>query len=120
MNIQRQEALLRTCYLLDAWSCFDVAVLMLVIASFEFGQMAEWLVYQGELASPCRLLSDLTQRECFQVELSTRSTIAVLIPAGLALLVVPKLAMRFSAHAMYAEFACQKVSDKALPQPGDA
>merc|ERR1719330_167549 len=108
MQLQRQRSLLHTCRLLDAWSCFDVAALVLAIACFEFGRMAEWLVYEGNFAAPCNMVKDITKEECMKIEMQAHPALAGVFLAGLLLLVVPKVCLlRF-------ERAIQRRSENAL------
>jgi len=103
MKLHSQEALLRVCYVMDGWSSLDVAVLVLVIANLEFGKLAEFLVYRGELAAPCHMIRDLTRSECVQMGLTSRPTMAFLLTAGFAMLVLPKVTMRLCAQAIFKE-----------------
>jgi len=114
MSLPRQEELLRVCYILDTWSSLDVAVLVLIIADLQFGTLAEFLVYRGNLATPCYMIRDLTQSECVQMDLVSRPTIAVLLIAGFALLVLPKVAMRLCARAIFREAGSPEFHEKAV------
>lgn len=100
MQLKYQKSLLKACRLLDAWSCLDVAALVLAIACFEFGRMAEWLVYQGNYAAPCNMVKNITQEECMKIELHAFPALAALFCAGLSLVVVPKVCLRRFAKAI--------------------
>jgi len=103
-----QRKLLRAGHLLDAWACLDVAVLVLVIAIMQFGMMAEFLVSKGSLATPCRMIKSLAREDCLDIQMSARPGLAVLILAGLALLVVPKVAMNHCEHVLGRKSLSQK------------
>merc|ERR1711884_261998 len=95
---------LHTCRLLDAWSCLDVAALVLAIACFEFGRMAEWLVYQGNFGESCSFVRDFTKEECMKIELHALPTLSTLFLAWVLLLVVPKVCLRRFDKAMQKRF----------------
>mmetsp|Transcript_618 Transcript_618/g.1581 ORF Transcript_618/g.1581 Transcript_618/m.1581 type:complete len:332 (+) Transcript_618:673-1668(+) len=95
-----QRAVLHFCYLLDSWASLDVAALVLVIATSEFGRMAEFLVYKSGFATPCTMIKDLTASECLEVNMHARGCMAIVISAGLLLLVVPKVTLRLCADAI--------------------
>jgi len=114
MKVQHQEMLLRICYILDTWSSLDVAVLVLVIANWEFSKFAEFLVYNGNLAAPCLMIKDLTRSECIHMDLTSRVTCAILVSAGFALLVLPKVTMRLCARALFAEVQSPAINKKVV------
>merc|ERR1719330_772418 len=93
MQLMRQRSLLHVCRLLDAWSCLDVAALVLAIACFEFDRMAEWLVYKDKFAASCNMVKNITREECVKVELHSFPALTALFLAGVLLLVVPKVCL---------------------------
>jgi len=100
MTLERQRSMLHACRLLDAWASFDVAALVLAVACGEFAKLADWLVYEGTFAGPCKMVRDLTRDECMKIEFHAFPALAVLFIAGAALLVVPKVAMKRFDKAM--------------------
>jgi len=100
LRLVAQKALLHVVYFLDSWSSLDVAALVLVIATSEFGRMAEFLVYKSGFATPCSMIKDLTASECLEVNMHARGWMAVVISAGLLLILVPKVTLRLCADAI--------------------
>lgn len=94
MQLERQRALLHACRLLDAWACFDVAGLALVIAYFQFGKMAKWLVYEGNFAAPCNMVRDITKGECMSIELHALPAMTAVVLGGVLMVAVPKVCLR--------------------------
>mmetsp|Transcript_70559 Transcript_70559/g.204610 ORF Transcript_70559/g.204610 Transcript_70559/m.204610 type:complete len:1041 (-) Transcript_70559:104-3226(-) len=100
MSLKSQRCVLHACRVLDAWACLDVAALVLIIAIMQFGMMAEFLASKGSLGAPCKLIKNIAKEECFAIGMSAHAGVAPLLLAGVALLVVPKVAMRLSEDAI--------------------
>jgi len=93
MLVRQQKRLLQACHLLNAWACLDVTALVLMIACFEFGKMAEWLIYEGNFGAPCTMVKDITKEECMKIELHALPALTALFLAGVLLLAVPRVCM---------------------------
>lgn len=93
LSLLRQKRLAHACHMFDAWASLDVAALVLIIALFEFGKLAEWLVYAGNFAAPCQMIKDLTKDECLQVEIRAFSMLGVTFFSSALIIVVPKVTL---------------------------
>jgi len=98
LRLAGQKKLLHACYHLDSWASLDVAVLVLVIACFEFGRMAEFLVLRSGFAGACSMIKDLTNDECLEVNMHARGAMVILCMAGVMLLVAPKVILHLCAR----------------------
>lgn len=96
LKIATQRMTVHLCHFLDAWASLDVSVIVLVIACFEFGTMAEFLVYKSGFAAGCNFIKDLTREECLEVQMHARGAMAVLVLAAIMLMVLPKVVLRLS------------------------
>merc|ERR1712217_157119 len=97
-----QNVLLQACYLLDSWAGLDVFVFTLIIGHFQFDQLAKKLAYRGEVGAVCRVVHDVIGVDCFDIEIAFKPAAAALLLAGLALLIVPKVAYRICFSALTA------------------
>lgn len=118
MRTVTQKALLHACYLMDAWSSLDVTVLVLVIAYFEFGRLAEFLVYKGNFATPCTMIKDITKEECLQITLNSQGGLYILFFLGVAFVIVPKVAMRVCGSCIETRLAPAWLSCEAPQKEG--
>lgn len=100
LSLKSQKWLLHASYMLDAWACLDVAVLVLLIACFEFGRLAEFLVYEGNFAAPCNFIKNLAKHDCLMIELIPHAGLALVFTTGAVLLLVPKITIRICKRAI--------------------
>ena len=55
LTTRDQVRLMKVCHVLDAWAAFDVFVIAVVVANFEFWLLTEFLIYHDNIASACNL-----------------------------------------------------------------
>ncbi|CAE8621296.1 unnamed protein product, partial [Polarella glacialis] len=85
----RQRALLKLCRILDAWAAFDVFVIGVAVANFEFGLLANFLVYNDNIGYACSWVRDNLAIECLAIECHATPGFALLAVAGLASCFLP-------------------------------
>lgn len=105
LTLSVQKTLLHVCYMLDAWSSMDVAVLVLVICCFEFERLADYLVYGGDFKEACTLVKNVTHEECMDIILHGQPPLFLLFCVGVVLLVLPKVALPYFGRCI--EQRCQ-------------
>lgn len=111
MRLATQEMLIRACYIVDMWACFDVAVWVLIIGSFQFGRLSKFLIQKSDMAMPCNQIKSITKDKCMLIAMSARSEAAVVVIACFLAMVVPKVAMRISASSIFHKhYACGRSS----------
>lgn len=103
-----QDILIYVIHVMDCWASMDVAALTLTIEAMELDHLTEFLVKSNGLARPCRIIKDLTAEECFTVGIDLHAGFVMLILAGIAMVVVPKVAHR----ACVAAVANRNAADK--------
>jgi len=97
-----QDLLLYAAHILDCWASMDVAALTLTVEALELNHLAEFLVRSTAMAKPCGMVKDLTQEECFAVNIDLHAGFVMLLLAGIAMVVVPKVTHRACAAAIEA------------------
>eukprot|EP00933_Yihiella_yeosuensis_P021581 TRINITY_DN17055_c0_g2_i1.p1 TRINITY_DN17055_c0_g2~~TRINITY_DN17055_c0_g2_i1.p1 ORF type:complete len:326 (+),score=25.51 TRINITY_DN17055_c0_g2_i1:139-978(+) len=102
---QRQIELLQVCCILDAWSAFDVFVLGVAVANFEFGLLSSYLVYNDNIARVCNWVHNHLQMSCIGMDCHVHFPgFFVLVLAGLASYIVPKRVFRFCDQVLKSGF----------------
>jgi len=86
-----QDALVRACHYLDCWASLDVAALTLTIGAIEFRFLVRYLVHDSLLSRPCNFVKDFTHGECFDMEVGLKPGFVILLVAGAAMVIAPKL-----------------------------
>lgn len=115
-----QDVLLYSAHVLDCWASMDVAALTLTIEALELGHLTEFLIASNGLARPCKVIKDLTKEGCFEVGIQLHAGFVALILAGLAMVVVPKVAHHYSARAIECRNSALKQSKSSLEAGDDA
>ena len=64
MTRRQQEQLIKVCHVLDAWAAFDVYVLAVIVANFEFWLLTEFLMYHDNIATACTWMKENLDSEC--------------------------------------------------------
>eukprot|EP00932_Pfiesteria_piscicida_P007832 SRR837773.18044.p1 GENE.SRR837773.18044~~SRR837773.18044.p1 ORF type:complete len:175 (-),score=70.47 SRR837773.18044:89-613(-) len=95
LTVASQVQLIRACRLLDAWSCLDVAVFVVLLACLDFSSMIANMV-RDRLGVACDLVKDMTAQECIAVEMAPMAAMALLVFAALSMFFLPKAMLRLS------------------------
>eukprot|EP00929_Paragymnodinium_shiwhaense_P037202 TRINITY_DN19864_c0_g1_i3.p1 TRINITY_DN19864_c0_g1~~TRINITY_DN19864_c0_g1_i3.p1 ORF type:complete len:1014 (+),score=119.31 TRINITY_DN19864_c0_g1_i3:68-3109(+) len=99
-----QRFLLKLCRVCDAWAALDVFALAVLVANFEFGLLAEFLVYNDNIARACSWVKAELQVECLAIECHVSSGFLFLALAGVASFGVPKLVFNLCDQALQGDF----------------
>jgi len=87
---QSQIQLLKACRILDAWAAFDVFVIAVTVANFEFWLLAKFLVYNDNISWVCNWVHDNLHVECLAMECHVQPGFALMVVAGVASYLLPK------------------------------
>mmetsp|Transcript_12135 Transcript_12135/g.34773 ORF Transcript_12135/g.34773 Transcript_12135/m.34773 type:complete len:1026 (+) Transcript_12135:118-3195(+) len=110
LTARGQQRILRFCYFLESWTSLDVAVLVLIVAIFEFEKLSEFLVYRSNFAIACNMVRDITRSECMLVQLHGQPVMLLLLAAGILNIIVPKVLTRIAART-----ASRRIGAPILP-----
>mmetsp|Transcript_99971 Transcript_99971/g.264149 ORF Transcript_99971/g.264149 Transcript_99971/m.264149 type:complete len:431 (-) Transcript_99971:51-1343(-) len=102
LTITHQRHLLTFCRCLDAWAAFDVFGLALLVAWYEFGVMASFLVYHDNIASLCVWVRETLDSECFHIDTNLTPGYFALAAGGIVSYLVPKLSFKSAQLALEA------------------
>jgi len=100
MSASTQQRLLEFGRCLDAWASFDVFALAVVVARFQFGRMASFMVYHDNIEPICTWVRSNLNSECFHIECTFARGFSVLAFAGVVSYMVPKFAFQACESAM--------------------
>eukprot|EP00929_Paragymnodinium_shiwhaense_P111854 TRINITY_DN80144_c0_g1_i1.p1 TRINITY_DN80144_c0_g1~~TRINITY_DN80144_c0_g1_i1.p1 ORF type:complete len:1236 (-),score=244.74 TRINITY_DN80144_c0_g1_i1:316-4023(-) len=87
------------CKILQSWSSFDVFVLSVLVAVFELTRFAGYLVYNSNIAAVCNWVRDNFHTDCFAVGCQVLPGYFFMLMTAVAVVVVPKVALRESIRA---------------------
>ncbi|CAE7742221.1 KIF15 [Symbiodinium sp. CCMP2592] len=103
MTKAQHGLLWKVCHVLDAWAAFDVFVLAVTVANFEFWIFSNFLIYHDNIAAACGWVHDNLELECLAMECHVLPGFAVLAAAGIGSYAVPKMVL----------FSCEDLLDQA-------
>lgn len=83
----------KVCHVLDAWAAFDVFVVAVTVANFEFWIFSNFLIYHDNIAAACSWVHDNLELECLAMECHVLPGFAVLAAAGIGSYAVPKMVL---------------------------
>jgi len=95
-----QKLILNLCCVLDAWAAFDVFAIGVAVAHFEFGLLAQFLVYNDNIARVCGQVKRELEVGCLSIECRVLPGFALLAAGGLTSYFVPKAVFRFCREAL--------------------
>lgn len=87
--------LLKVCHVLDAWAAFDVFVLAVVVANFEFWLLTQFLIYHDNVASACNWVHENLNAECLAMECHVQAGFILMALGGVSSYLTPKLYFRY-------------------------
>ena len=87
--------LLKVCHVLDAWAAFDVFVLAVVVANFEFWLLTQFLIYHDNIASACNWVHENLHAECLAMEGHVQAGFILMALGGVSSYLTPKLYFRY-------------------------
>jgi len=93
MTKAQHGLLWKVCHVLDAWAAFDVFVLAVTVANFEFWIFSNFLIYHDNIAAACGWVHDNLELECLAMECHVLPGFAVLAAAGIGSYAVPKMVL---------------------------
>ncbi|CAK9068393.1 unnamed protein product [Durusdinium trenchii] len=91
MTRPQQKRLLKACHVLDAWAAFDVFVLAVVVANFEFWLLTEFLMYHDNIAAACHWVHQNLNAECLAMQCHVLPGFILMAFAGIASYLTPKI-----------------------------
>lgn len=86
-----QSRLLKVCHVLDAWAAFDVFVVAVVVANFEFWLLTQFLMYHDNIATACNWVHENLDSECLAMQCHVRPGFILMALAGAASYATPKM-----------------------------
>ncbi|CAE7294731.1 KIF15 [Symbiodinium natans] len=95
----------KLCHVLDAWAAFDVFVLAVAVANFEFWIFTNFLIYHDNLAAACGWVRENLELECLAMECHVLPGFSLLAAAGVGSYAVPKMVLS----------SCEGLLDQAEP-----
>jgi len=90
LSASEQKIGLLACKVLNCWDSLDVFILALIVARFEVGKFAEFLVYDDNVAVACGWVRDNMKTDCFAVGCEVTWGFIVLFLAGALNVVVQR------------------------------
>jgi len=108
LRVRWQRRALIVCKAIDAWASFDVFVLAVAVSHFEFGRMANFLVYHDNVASICAWVQTHFHGDCFHIECELTWGFACLSVAGFLSYAVPKAVFALCDEALASAAALER------------
>lgn len=88
---QDHVRLMKACHVLDAWAAFDVFVLAVVVANFEFWLLTEFLIYHDNIGPACNWLHENLHAHCLTMECHVQMGFILMAMGGVSSYLTPKL-----------------------------
>lgn len=96
-----QNGLLRLGHALDAWVALDVFAVVVAICSLDFGRITWYAAHQGDMEEACHWIRrELSSNACVRADVHLEKGFVMLAAAAVALLLVPKVALRACRRAV--------------------
>lgn len=96
-----QNGLLRLGHALDAWVALDVFAVVVAICSLDFGRITRYAAHQGDMEDACHWIQrELSSSACVRADVNLEKGFIMLAAAAVALLLVPKVALRACRRAV--------------------
>eukprot|EP00434_Breviolum_minutum_P034267 symbB.v1.2.030321.t1/scaffold3397.1/size57701/4 len=115
LTTRDQVRLMKVCHVLDAWAAFDVFVIAVVVANFEFWLLTEFLIYHDNIASACNWIHEnlANNADCLAMQCHVQPGFILMALGGVSSYLTPKLFFQYC-HGFLEEDVQSSESEEEL------
>ena len=113
LTTRDQVRLMKVCHVLDAWAAFDVFVIAVVVANFEFWLLTEFLIYHDNIASACNWIHENLHADCLAMQCHVQPGFILMALGGVSSYLTPKLFFQYC-HGFLEEDVQSSESEEEL------